>query len=126
MKSLEGAGAGPLGVVWFIDAADCDEHRLRDETSIRALIARIVERLDLHPVAAPLVHGFPGEGGITALLLLSESHLAIHTFPEARAAALDLYCCRARPAFDWRSVLADHLGAGRVSVRTTRRGDEGA
>jgi S-adenosylmethionine decarboxylase len=31
--------------------------------------------------------------GATCLYLLSESHLSIHTYPELRLCAIDLYCC---------------------------------
>jgi S-adenosylmethionine decarboxylase len=44
-----------------------------------------------------LVHGFPatpqGPGGVTATLLLAESHLCIHTWPEQRGVTLDVYVC---------------------------------
>jgi S-adenosylmethionine decarboxylase len=32
--------------------------------------------------------------GFTALYLLSESHISIHTFPEENYAAIDIYTCR--------------------------------
>ena len=113
---------GALGVHWIVDAAECHPHSLRDARAIRSLLDRIVTDLDLHPIGDALLHLFPGESGITALWLLSESHLAVHTFPEIASASLDLYCCRPRPPFDWHRALAAHLGARRVSVRSLGRG----
>ena len=112
-----------LGLEWVIDAEDCSPEALRDESKILAAIDRIVGALSLHPVEKPLVHRFPGEGGITALVLLAESHLTIHTFPELGAATLNVYCCRPRAPLDWPSVLADWLGARRVQVRALVRGE---
>ncbi|MDA8456492.1 S-adenosylmethionine decarboxylase [Acidovorax sp. GBBC 3334] len=44
-----------------------------------------------------LFHPFPatahGPGGVTATVLLAESHLCIHTWPEQRAVTLDVYVC---------------------------------
>ena len=44
-----------------------------------------------------LLHRFPdtahGPGGVTATVLLAESHLCIHTWPEQRGATLDVYVC---------------------------------
>jgi S-adenosylmethionine decarboxylase proenzyme len=37
-------------------------------------------------------HTFPN-GGVTAVLLLSESHASIHTYPEKAACFLDLFTC---------------------------------
>jgi S-adenosylmethionine decarboxylase len=117
-----GAVVGSLGVEWIVDAEQCAAQRLRDAGAIRRLVAVIVQGLDLHPVADALVHCFPGEGGIAALVLLSESHLTVHTFPESGVASLNLFCCRARPAVNWSRVLDEHLGARMVSVRALRRG----
>ena len=78
--------------------------------------------LGLRPVAPPVLHRFPDPGGITAVLLLSESHLTCHTFPEAGYAALNLYCCRPRPAWDFAARCAEILGATRTEVRTVARG----
>lgn len=44
-----------------------------------------------------LFHEFPatarGPGGVTATVLLAESHLCVHTWPEQRAVTLDVYVC---------------------------------
>jgi S-adenosylmethionine decarboxylase proenzyme len=34
-----------------------------------------------------------GDAGITGVLLLAESHLAVHTWPELRAVTLDVFVC---------------------------------
>jgi S-adenosylmethionine decarboxylase len=44
-----------------------------------------------------LFHAFPGAGdgpgGITATVLLAESHVCLHTWPEQRAVTVDVYVC---------------------------------
>lgn len=44
-----------------------------------------------------LFHAFPsageGPGGVTATVLLAESHLCVHTWPELGAVTLDVYVC---------------------------------
>lgn len=46
---------------------------------------------------AQLFHTFPstahGSGGVTATVLLAESHLCVHTWPEQKAVTLDVYVC---------------------------------
>ena len=48
-------------------------------------------------VVNQLFHTFPatpaGPGGITATILLAESHLCVHTWPEQKAVTLDVYVC---------------------------------
>ncbi len=48
----------------------------------------MIAALGLAVVGAPQVHHFGGPGGVTALYLLSESHLACHTYPELLVALI--------------------------------------
>jgi len=55
------------------------------------------------------------------MLLLAESHLTVHTFPEHRSLCLNLFCCTPRPAWPFAERLAEAVGAERVSVRHLSR-----
>jgi S-adenosylmethionine decarboxylase len=110
-----------VGTEWLIEAAGCEAEALRDVARLRAVFARAVEELDLCVVGQPQWHKFPGEGGVTGLALLSESHLACHTYPEFRLATFNLYCCRERPAWPWAERLGEMLGALAVEVRVVQR-----
>jgi len=112
-----------LGAEWFVDAHACDAAALRSRDVLAGVFERIVEELSLHPVGGAHWRVFPGSGGVTGLLLLEESHLACHTFPEESFAAFDLYCCRPRDAWPWSDRLSLLLGAGRVTVRYVTRGE---
>jgi S-adenosylmethionine decarboxylase len=109
------------GVEWLIDAHDCLPGKLRDRGAVLALLDRIVAAMDLH-VVSTAVHAFPGAGGVTALYLLAESHLTIHTFPEAGTATLNAYCCRPRAPAPWRALCGELLGAREVTATEHRRG----
>jgi S-adenosylmethionine decarboxylase proenzyme len=62
--------------------------------------------------------------GVSGVVIISESHLTIHTWPEYGYAAIDLFTCgdRAEP---WRAfkVLAGFLEADHVSTIELRRGN---
>jgi S-adenosylmethionine decarboxylase len=118
-----GLASGTAGTEWLVDAFGCRPDRLRSVDCFATLFNRIVRDLGLHPLGEPIWHVFPGEGGLTGLLLLRESHLACHTFPEDGFAAVNLYCCRARRRWAWQEHLADLLGAEQVIVRGLARGD---
>lgn len=111
-----------VGMEWIVDAQGCDPAFLRDRTRLDELVASILGDLRLLPVAAPLVHVFPGEGGVTGMVLLSESHLTFHTFPEHGTIALNLYSCASRPPYPFQDKLTRTLGATRVDVRSLPRG----
>jgi S-adenosylmethionine decarboxylase len=110
------------GTEWIVDAHGCRAEALRSVGTLEALFARIIEDLQLLPVSAPIWHQFPGEGGVTGVVLLSESHLSVHTFPESGFAAINLYCCRPRDSWHWEAGLAESLSAQVVRVRMESRG----
>ena len=110
-----------MGREWVVEAHGCDPAALADLPTLRALFERIVEGLGLHPVAEPLWHVFPAPGGITGMVLLAESHLTCHTFPEHGSLCLNLFCCTPRDEWDFEGALASCFGAERVTVRSLTR-----
>lgn len=109
------------GSEWIVEAHGCDAARLASLDAMRALFAALVRELDLHPVGDALWHQFPTPSGITGLLLLAESHLAVHTFPEHASLCLNLFCCTPRARWAWEERLAEHAGATDVQVRVIER-----
>jgi S-adenosylmethionine decarboxylase len=109
------------GLEWLVDAHGCAPAALRDPELLGRVFARAVEELGLRPLGAPRFHVFPAPGGVTGLLMLSESHLTCHTFPEHGFASFNLYCCRPRPEWPWPERLAEMIGAARVLVRRVER-----
>ena len=110
-----------LGTEWLIDASGCDPAALADVNRLRELFARIINDLDLHVLGEIAWHEFAAPNGVSGLALLSESHLACHTYPEFRAATFNLYCCRERANWPWEQMLKEMLGASEVNVRTFER-----
>jgi len=112
------------GCEWVVEAHGCDAERLADPDVLRALFARLVTALDLHPVAPAQWHAFPAmngaKGGVTGMIMLAESHLTVHTFPEHGSLCLNLFCCRERPDWDVQSELAPFVAAKGFSVHVRR------
>jgi S-adenosylmethionine decarboxylase len=110
------------GTEWLVDAKNCSAELLRDLDGIRRICEQIIDDLELRVVGSGVWHKFPHPGGVTCLFLLTESHLACHTYPELGVATFNLYCCRNRPRWDWEKKLSDALSASIVSVRVVTRG----
>lgn len=110
-----------LGTEWLIDASGCDKEALADLDRLRAVFQRVIRDLDLNVLGEIAWHQFDHPGGVSGLALLSESHLACHTYPEFRAATFNLYCCRERTSWSWETILKEMLGATEVNVRVFER-----
>jgi S-adenosylmethionine decarboxylase len=110
-----------VGTEWLIEAAGCSSEALRDSTTLRSVFSAIIADLDLKTIKE-VWHKFDGEGGVTGLVALTESHLTCHTYPEHGIATFNLYCCRARPEWDWEERLTQMLSARSVTVTKVERG----
>ena len=86
----------------------CEMAWLVDAQALGAACLKAVEGAGLQAVGT-LFHAFPatpqGPGGVTATVLLAESHLCVHTWPEQRGVTLDVYVC---------NFGADHSGKARA------------
>lgn len=114
-------GTQSIGQEWLVDASGCDPEALKDVRALAGLFEELVVALQLTVVGTPQWNVFPAPGGITGLALLSESHLAVHTFPEHGYAALSIYSCSARAPLDFEALLRRRLKAAHVAVRTLPR-----
>jgi S-adenosylmethionine decarboxylase proenzyme len=63
-----------------------------DVSALRGLCLDAVSGAGLQAVQA-LFHRFDPGPGITGVVLLAESHMAVHTWPELGAVTLDVYVC---------------------------------
>ena len=109
------------GAEWIIDARGCDPGLLRDAARLEAVFDRFIDVLRLTPVAPAVWHTFPAPGGLTGFVILAESHLACHTFPEFGSICVNVFCCRPRGDFDAAGLLTEMLGATDTVVRRVAR-----
>jgi S-adenosylmethionine decarboxylase len=79
-----------------LHACACNDTWLTDAQALGDFCVQAVKDAGLQAVSS-VFHAFPataqGPGGVTATVLLAESHLCVHTWPEQRAVTLDVYVC---------------------------------
>lgn len=76
------------------DLYDCvsDKRFMLDANALRDHCVALVCASGL-TVVGELFHQFPGDGGVTGVVVLAESHLSIHTWPERNYVTIDVYVC---------------------------------
>jgi S-adenosylmethionine decarboxylase len=79
-----------------LHACQCAPHWLTDANRLGERCLQAVRDAGLQAMAQ-VFYAFPssahGPGGVTATVLLAESHLCVHTWPEQQAVTLDVYVC---------------------------------
>jgi S-adenosylmethionine decarboxylase proenzyme len=104
---------------------------LDDLEALRALCRRAVADAGLHAVGE-LFHPFADAAGrpqgVTGVVLLAESHLAIHTWPELAAVTADVYVCNfgADNTARAEALMSTIVAAFGASVWTVERLERGA
>jgi S-adenosylmethionine decarboxylase len=116
---LERNGLRYAGSHLIIDLWDADH--LNDIGAIELALRRCVRAagatlLHLH------LHEFSPNGGVSGVAVLAESHITIHTWPERRYAAVDVFMCGATEPHKVVPVLKHAFGAGRTAISEQLRG----
>jgi len=70
-------------------------------------------------------HAFGEEGGVTGVVLLAESHISIHTWPEEGFAAVDAFMCGEAQPEKALDAMRGALHPERCEVRLMARGEAG-
>lgn len=94
-----------------LQGCSADAPAMRDAAALRRLCLVAVAEAGLQAVGE-LFHPFPAPGGVTGVVLLAESHLAVHTWPELGAVTLDVYVC---------NLGADNSGRAEALLRALER-----
>lgn len=69
-------------------------------------------------------HAFGAGQGVTGIVLLAESHISIHTWPEEAFAAIDIFMCgESKPRIAFKVIEAG-LEPNASSVRVVRRSND--
>jgi S-adenosylmethionine decarboxylase len=82
----------PFGTHVLVDLHGISAARLRDGAALEALLRAAAQAAGA-TVLGSHFHSFGRDLGVTGVVLLAESHVSIHTWPESAFAAVDLYLC---------------------------------
>jgi S-adenosylmethionine decarboxylase proenzyme len=110
----------PVGHHLVAEYFGCDPILLDTAASLESVLVSAAEVSGSH-VLGSLVREFQPHG-VTCMLVLAESHLSIHTWPECRYAAVDFFSCGSTPPSGVLDVLGTGLGASSVSHLRLIRG----
>jgi S-adenosylmethionine decarboxylase len=111
------AGAHLIVDLYEADRLDDVDHI--EETLRHCVTAAGATLLHIH------LHHFEPNGGVSGVAVLAESHISIHSWPEANYAAIDIFMCGSANPDACIPVLRDAFAAKRVAVSELLRGQVG-
>jgi len=110
-----------LGRQLILELYDCPAGLLDNIGQIESILLDVVKRAGATFVDKSFHHFSPQ--GVSGVVVIAESHLAIHTWPEHGYAALDVFTCD--PGIDYplvEKLLVNGFKAGRHQGRIEGRG----
>ena len=83
----------------LLEAYGSPKEKLSDIGAISDLLDVYPEKLEMHKIMPPYVFKYDGgsvkeDWGISGIVLIAESHIALHTFPDKEFFTLDIFSCK--------------------------------
>ncbi len=104
----------------LVEYHGCDTKILDNVERVESMMRTAAEAAQATVVAATF-HCFTPQG-VSGVVVIEESHLSIHTWPEYGYAAVDFYTCGGCTPEQAHEVIRAELGAKRSEVMTVHRG----
>ncbi len=132
-KSVDGkcgrtcsATSATWGKHLIIDAYGIDYKKLKDMKSIRGLLKGMPERFKMRPLSNVVIKKVSSDGypdwGVSGFIMLYESHISLHTWPEEGYVAMDLYSCKDFNHEAIKEYIKDFWGSKKMKVKVAIRG----
>lgn len=110
------------GTHWLIDCHGVAVDVLSDATRLQAMLCAAAADAGAHRLFQHFHRfGASADAGVTGVVLLAESHITIHTWPDQGFAAIDLFLCgETRPALALARIERELAPSRIVTVKQTR------
>lgn len=109
-----------LGNHILVEFMGCDPHIMNDVSSIERDMVGAAQKAGATVINSTFHHFSPY--GVSGVVVIQESHLAIHTWPEYGYAAVDLFTCGEMDAWISFDYLKECFGAKQYSALEMKRG----
>ena len=111
-----------------IDGYGGDPQRLADEDLVRAFLDLCPPAIGMTKIAPPYVCRYvgskPEDWGVSGFVLIAESHISVHTFPDRGYLWVDVFSCKSFDASAAVDDIRDRFQLAQWSVHTLPRGLE--
>lgn len=81
-----------------IDGYGGDPQKLADEHLVSAFLDSCPDKIGMTKIAPPSICSYvgakPQDWGISGFVLIAESHISVHTFPEHKYVWIDIFSCK--------------------------------
>jgi S-adenosylmethionine decarboxylase len=112
----------------IVDGYGGDPRTLRDSDLVYGFLDACPDEIHMTKIAPPQVYTYrgkrPEDWGLSGFVLIAESHISVHTFPDRGHVNVDIFSCKSFDVEDALAVVKETFGVPRTNVWTLERGLE--
>jgi len=116
----------PFGPHVTIDANDCDFQKMCDHKLLYDVLNELPGFVGMHKMTLPFVVPWMDNGatveGYSGFVMIAESHISIHTFPEKNYIFIDIFSCKPFEIEKALDYFKEKLGIKSMTVNVVERG----
>jgi S-adenosylmethionine decarboxylase len=111
-----------------MDAYGVDEKVLSDEGLVEAFLDSCPDKIGMTKITVPQVYNYrgkkPEDWGVSGFVLIAESHISVHTFPERGYLNVDIFSCKDFDSDAAERDVQEAFGAEQVKTWLMERGTD--
>jgi S-adenosylmethionine decarboxylase len=109
-----------------LDFSSCDRTVLENYQLIFDILFNLPDKIGMTKITQPYVFPYsglvPDDNGITGVVIIAESHLSIHTFPEKGWVFIDIFSCKPFETDYVINYLTEKFNPGKSEINIIERG----
>jgi S-adenosylmethionine decarboxylase len=117
-----------FGMHLMLDGYGCDRERLEDISLIYNFLSEYPAQIGMTKIMPPYVFRYEAENaqdwGISGFVLIAESHISIHTFPEKNYLSIDIFSCKNFDSEQAISYVSNLFSPEKSEIKLLDRGQE--
>ncbi|NTW34999.1 MAG: adenosylmethionine decarboxylase [Syntrophobacteraceae bacterium] len=117
-----------FGVHLMLDGYGCDRAVLEDIQFIYNFLDEYPDQMNMTKIMPPYVFRYngavPEDWGVSGFVLIAESHISVHTFPDKQYLSLDMFSCKPFDTDDAVEAVRKHFRMQKYEKRVLDRGQE--
>jgi S-adenosylmethionine decarboxylase len=109
-----------------LDCYQCDQALLEDLSLVYETLDECPDYIGMTKIMPPYVFRYSGkvpeDWGVSGVVLIAESHISIHTFPEKSFMSVDIFSCKCFDVERAVAYMTERFGVGRFEQQLLDRG----
>jgi len=113
----------------MVDGYDANYEVLASVEAVTNFLDELPKEIGMTKIMPPYVFKYDGgdkpeDWGVSGFVIIAESHISVHTFPEKGYFSIDIFSCKDFDVDRAIEIIKEYFGTERLEIKQTERGSE--